>query len=401
LTSINTRAGGVLRKLLASRSWLAEPGAGNVLSAIVAQIVRQRREADLDVLLAALESSSNVAPESVSMLVRSLSRLPAGALSGDDSPQLAKLARLRHSTAAALVLDARRVLEQQDAEIEQRVRAIQDLALGRFEDQEELLDGLLSPQEPAAVHAAVLDTCADYDAPGVADLVLARWPQFGPAERSQATELLLRRAVWALALLEYLESEGVPLTTLDPAHAARLHNYPAKRVRELARTLRGQSVSEDRQQVFDEYREAVLAGGDATHGRRVFDANCAACHELAGSGHPVGPNLASMVSRGSESVLFNILAPSSEVDPRFLEYIIMTTDGQVFTGMIAGETSTAVTLRSADNKTTTILRVDIEEMQNTGKSFMPEGFEKAIDKQAMADLLAYLQQAAAADGASP
>jgi putative heme-binding domain-containing protein len=107
-----------------------------------------------------------------------------------------------------------------------------------------------------------------------------------------------------------------------------------------------------------------------------------------------------MVSRGAESVLFNILAPSGEVEPRYLEYIVMTADGQVFTGMIAGETSTAVTLRAADNKTTTVLRVDIEEMQNTGKSLMPEGFEKTIDKRAMADLLAYLQQAAA-EGAAP
>jgi hypothetical protein len=68
--------------------------------------------------------------------------------------------------------------------------------------------------------------------------------------------------------------------------------------------------------------------------------------------------------------------------------------------MIAGETSTAVTLRGADNKMTTLLRADIEEMRNTGKSLMPEGFEKLIDQRAMADLLAYLEQAAV-QGTSP
>ena len=68
---------------------------------------------------------------------------------------------------------------------------------------------------------------------------------------------------------------------------------------------------------------------------------------------------------------------------------MLTTDGQVITGVIAGETSTAVTLRGADNKTTTVLRVDIDEMHNTGKSLMPEGFEKLIDKQSMADLLTF------------
>jgi putative heme-binding domain-containing protein len=64
------------------------------------------------------------------------------------------------------------------------------------------------------------------------------------------------------------------------------------------------------------------------------------------------------------------------------------------TGIIAGETSTAVTVRGADNKTTTVLRVDIEELRNTGRSLMPEGLEKVIDKNAMADLLEYLTEAA-------
>jgi putative heme-binding domain-containing protein len=102
-----------------------------------------------------------------------------------------------------------------------------------------------------------------------------------------------------------------------------------------------------------------------------------------------------MISRGAESALFNILAPNAEVDPRYLEYSVATVDGQILPGVIAGETSTAVTLRGADNKLATILRVDIEEMQNTGKSLMPEGFEKTIDKSSMADLMTFLQQAAA------
>jgi putative heme-binding domain-containing protein len=104
-----------------------------------------------------------------------------------------------------------------------------------------------------------------------------------------------------------------------------------------------------------------------------------------------------MINRGAESVLFNILAPNGEVDPRYLEYAVYTADGQVLSGVIAGETSTAVTLRGADNKLTTILRVDIEEMLNTGKSLMPEGLEKTIDKPSMADLITFLQQAAAAE----
>jgi putative heme-binding domain-containing protein len=226
-------------------------------------------------------------------------------------------------------------------------------------------------------------------------LVLARWAQFSPGERSKATDLLLRRGTWALALAEYLEKQGVRITTLEPSHATMLENYPSAKVREIARKLRGQGAPADRQQVFNDYREVLQVSGNAEGGKQVFLKNCSTCHEMGGVGTAVGPNLAAMVNRGGESVLFNVLAPNMEVDPRFLEYVVLTNDGQVITGVVAGETSTAVTLRGAENKTTTVLRVDIDEMHNSGKSLMPEGFEKLIDKKSMADLLKFLKVAAA------
>ena len=102
---------------------------------------------------------------------------------------------------------------------------------------------LLSPQEPAAIHAAVLATCGQYDSPDVAELVLSQWPQFAPSERSQATDVLLRRGAWALALVQHLAKENVRITTLDPAHVSKLENYPSAKVREIARKLRGQGVT--------------------------------------------------------------------------------------------------------------------------------------------------------------
>jgi putative heme-binding domain-containing protein len=58
--------------------------------------------------------------------------------------------------------------------------------------------------------------------------------------------------------------------------------------------------------------------------------------------------------------------------------------------MIAGETATSVTLKRQENATDTILRADIEQLKSTGQSIMPEGLEKQLDRQAMADLIAYL-----------
>jgi putative membrane-bound dehydrogenase-like protein len=395
LTSIVNRAGDVLLRLMADEEWLASQHARPVLTSIVGQIVRQRREDDLSSLLTALNAPRRAGHvDGVAVLLKALSKVPAGAMANTDAPLVTELQQMRKSAAGTLVKEARELLAQDSGPIDARVGAIENLAFDSFKNQRDLLEELLSPQQPAAIHTAVLVTCGEFTAPEVAELVLGQWDQFAPEQRNQATELLLRREAWTLKLLQFLKENKVPLTTLDPGHIARLENYPSPEASKLARELRGKNVAQDRKKLFEEYKELSLAGGEPALGKQVFEKNCASCHELGGVGQAIGPNLASMINRGAESVLFNVLVPNGDVDPRFLEYVLVTTDGQVLTGVIAGETSTAVTLRSAENKLTTVLRVDIEELRNTGKSLMPEGLEKLIDKPAMANLLAYLQQAA-------
>jgi putative membrane-bound dehydrogenase-like protein len=403
LTSIGTCAGSVLRELLEDPTWLASDHASNILAVIVEQIVRQYREEDLAALVQLL-SRPNLRddPPATTKLIKALCRIPADALIAGDSPQMAKLRELHKSAAIEVVQNAQTLLRRTNATHQQRTDAISDLALGVFEDQRQLFEQLLSPQEPPEIRKAVLAAIANFDSPEVAALVLSRWHEMVPTERSQATELLLRREVWAQQLVQHLQSEGLAMSALDPGHVARLQNFPSDRVRKAVLRMSGEKVPHDRRQVFDEYRDAALAGsGDAIHGKLVFEKNCSTCHAVDARSDMIGPNLLQMVKRGRESTLFNILVPNGEVDPRFLEYVVLTATGEVVSGVIASETSTAVTIRTAENKTATILRVDIDELRNTGKSLMPEGFEKTIDRSAMADLLKYLEQAAAAGGNLP
>ena len=88
-----------------------------------------------------------------------------------------------------------------------------------------------------------------------------------------------------------------------------------------------------------------------------------------------------------------MLDPNREVNPQYLNYAVLTTDGRQLTGMIAAETATSITLKRADNATDTVLRIDIEQLKSTGMSLMPEGMEKQIDQQTMADLLEFLKVA--------
>jgi putative heme-binding domain-containing protein len=145
--------------------------------------------------------------------------------------------------------------------------------------------------------------------------------------------------------------------------------------------------------VVEAYRSVLSMQGDPQRGREVFTKTCASCHKLQGVGHEIGPNLAAMKARGAEAILLNVLDPNREVNPQYLTYAVLTTDGRQLTGILAAETATSITLKRADNATDTVLRIDIEQLRSTGTSLMPEGLEKQIDPAAMADLIAYLMTA--------
>jgi putative heme-binding domain-containing protein len=90
--------------------------------------------------------------------------------------------------------------------------------------------------------------------------------------------------------------------------------------------------------------------------------------------------------------LVNVLDPNREVNPQYVNYVLVTEDGRSMTGMVASETANSVTLKRAEDVTDTVERSEIEQLRATGLSIMPEGLEKQIDQAQMADLMAYLLQ---------
>ena len=60
-------------------------------------------------------------------------------------------------------------------------------------------------------------------------------------------------------------------------------------------------------------------------------------------------------------------------------------------GVLAAETGTSLTLVAQDGKEHVLLRADVETLASTGLSAMPEGLEKDLKPQDVADLLAYVR----------
>ena len=145
-----------------------------------------------------------------------------------------------------------------------------------------------------------------------------------------------------------------------------------------------------RQVAVNQYRSVLEIEGDLSRGRGVFQKHCASCHQLQGLGHAVGPDLTALQNRSAEAFLIAILDPNRSIDDKYRSYSVVTDEGQFFTGILASETGNSITLKMQDGKEQVILRRDIDELNSSHTSLMPEGLENEISKNSMADLLAFV-----------
>ncbi|MGH9661665.1 MAG: c-type cytochrome, partial [Bryobacteraceae bacterium] len=148
----------------------------------------------------------------------------------------------------------------------------------------------------------------------------------------------------------------------------------------------------DRARVVEDYRDALRLPGDVARGKRAFDEHCARCHMPRRQGGRVGPDLSGINNKTREELLTSILNPSYAIEPRFTNYLVTTRDGRLHDGVIAGETPAVITLRDgSDEGDETLLRQNVAEIRASTVSLMPDELEKSLDRQALADVIAYLR----------
>lgn len=262
----------------------------------------------------------------------------------------------------------------------------------RKEDQALALS-LLAPQTSSTLQAAALELLGRLPEPPDAPSAASLWAPLSPTLKNHFLDLYLDRPAWTPALLELVEKNAVPAGSFDAARRRRLLAAPHAVSKAKAERLFAGTSNPDRQKTLAAYADAAHLAGDRARGLRVFTRACSACHRLGDVGHAVGPDLATVAGKSSSYLLQEILDPNKNIDSRFVEYVALLKSGKLTTGLIASESSHSVTLRSQEGKEQTLLRADLDEFRSSGKSLMPEGLEKDLSKQDLADVIAFLRTA--------
>ena len=134
----------------------------------------------------------------------------------------------------------------------------------------------------------------------------------------------------------------------------------------------------------------VSAPGDRELGAKLFTKSCAACHQIAGKGKKVGPNLDGIGNRGLDRLVEDILAPNRNVDVAFRSSTIVTDQGRVLNGLIKRTEGARLVLVDSKGEEISVATDSIEQRVLSILSPMPANFGESLTEEQFRQLLAYL-----------
>jgi putative heme-binding domain-containing protein len=131
--------------------------------------------------------------------------------------------------------------------------------------------------------------------------------------------------------------------------------------------------------------------GDLASGHKLYMKHCGACHTLHGEGTKIGPDLTVADRKNRDALLLNILDPSGTIRPEFVSQTAVLVDGRVITGLVIESNEKQLTIVDSKQQKTPIERDQVEQLQPSDTSIMPERLLETLSEQEVRDLFAYLQ----------
>ena len=146
---------------------------------------------------------------------------------------------------------------------------------------------------------------------------------------------------------------------------------------------------------FDEF-ESSRDPETMARGMQAFvKAQCQQCHQVAGHGVNLGPELNDIGKRfRGKKLLQQILEPSAEVNEKFRTTQLLLDSGKVVTGIILKETDEHYQVAAnllTPNVLTAVPKAEVEETYPAKLSPMPTGLVDTLTQEEIIDLVSYLE----------
>src|SRR5262249_2935943 len=130
--------------------------------------------------------------------------------------------------------------------------------------------------------------------------------------------------------------------------------------------------------------------GDPHKGITVYKKLCAQCHKIHGEGVEVGPDITGIGRSTFDQLLSNVFDPSLVIGAGYEAVTVETVKGRSLTGLLVEDSPSRVVLKVQGGKQEVIARKEIDRVQVSKLSLMPEDVEKQLKPQEIADLFSFL-----------
>ncbi|HVR73916.1 MAG TPA: PVC-type heme-binding CxxCH protein, partial [Planctomycetota bacterium] len=270
----------------------------------------------------------------------------------------------------------------------------------------ESLLGARDPKLPAALQGLLDDpvlrgqairALAAFDDPATPAALLAAYKGLDPSEKRDALSTLASRVVFAGPLLEAVGAGSISAKDLTADLVRQLRSFKDPGIDAKVEKVWGayRESTADRKKEIERYRKIYAAGGsqpgDASRGRAVYTRICQQCHVLFDVGGKVGPDLTGSNRNDLEYILQNMVDPNAVIPNDYRAWTLALKDGRVLTGLLKTQDAQLVTLATA-SETVVVPRGDIETLEESEASMMPENLLAPLTEVEVRDLVYYLSR---------
>ncbi|MBU6173652.1 MAG: c-type cytochrome, partial [Planctomycetes bacterium] len=217
----------------------------------------------------------------------------------------------------------------------------------------------------------------------------------GPAARNAIVSVMVSQPKSALLLLDQIEASRIPKDIVQPSQLEYLRNQKDGELGKRVLAIYGKDESVNRAELISTYLEKWPVKTDLEAGKTLFTQHCASCHqERTIQGEKVaaiGPSLEALNHWTNDLWVVSILDPSRSVDSKYRRVLIRTDSDEVIAGLKVRETDKEIEIITTDGRIQNIARSSVQEEKESSLSLMPDGFEKSLSPQQMADVVRYLR----------
>ena len=286
------------------------------------------------------------------------------------------------------------LVKNKNTKKEVRIKSLDALIKSKDKGLFEVLKNSLDDKD---LEEAAINGLGGLSEDSIPELLFGKFSSFSDKGKAAVFTSLCSRESFTVALFEKLETKQLPSSYLNSFHIRQIQLFKNEELNKRLKKIWGdiKQRSQSKEKELAKYKKLLtpkfLAQGDPKNGKEVYTRTCGACHKLFGEGGVIGPDLTGSGRKDLHYILENVIDPSAIVGKDFQLVSVKTKDNRVLSGTIAEENKDTVTIKTVNDKII-LQRSNIETLEKSQQSMMPEGLFNILNKNDLRDLIKYLQQ---------